>query len=246
MIGFRSRRNYLVRDLFGYQSPLKQEYFFFGRKPIVESVLDLHKSGQNSAFFGLRKSGKTSTIYAIQRRAKSTSVHTVVLDCQDPIIHAKRYNELLAHIVVEIRAALNLKRIQVSLGIKPDEVSKNFQQLVKDALHAATTDVLLIFDEIENISPKTSASPHWRFSEDALLFWQIARSFFQNASKRKLTYCFVGTNPHLFEMTKFGDIDNPAYQFGPKTFIPMLTLRETSEMIKRLGFFMGLDFDDIP
>jgi hypothetical protein len=37
----------LIRDLFGYQSPLKHEYYFFGRKKLVESVLDLHKSGHD-------------------------------------------------------------------------------------------------------------------------------------------------------------------------------------------------------
>jgi hypothetical protein len=43
------RGNYLIRDLFGYQSPLRQEYFFFGRTPLVESVIDVHRSGQNSS-----------------------------------------------------------------------------------------------------------------------------------------------------------------------------------------------------
>ncbi len=95
------RRNYLIRDLFGYQTPLKHEYFFFGRKTLVESVLDLHKSGQNSGLFGLRKSGKTSTIYAIQRRAKTAGCRTLVIDCQDPAIHAKRFGPLLEFIISE-------------------------------------------------------------------------------------------------------------------------------------------------
>jgi hypothetical protein len=237
------RRNYLIRDLFGYQSPLKHEYFFFGRRAIVENVIDLHKSGQNSALFGLRKSGKTSTIYAIQRRAKTSGCQTIVLDCQDPAIHAKRYGALLEHIVAEVRAGLNLKKIEISLGDAPDRVSEGFQKHLNDALNNAGTDVLLIFDEIENISPKTAASTHWRTENDALLFWQTARSFFQNAKKRKMTFCFVGTNPHLFELAQLNGIDNPVYLFAPKTFIPMLGQPETKEMITRLGYFMGLDFD---
>ncbi len=113
---------------------------------------------------------------------------------------------------------------------------------MNQSLNAAGTNILLIFDEIENISPKTAASPHWRNQEDALFFWQTARSFFQHAQKHKLTFCFVGTNPHLFELPKIHEVANPVYLFAPKTFIPMLTLAETSEMITRLGFFMGLDF----
>ena len=169
------RRNYLIRDLFGYQSPLKQEYFFFGRMQLLESVIDLHKSGQNSGLFGLRKSGKTSTIYAIQRRAKTSGCRTVILDCQDPAVHARRYAALLAFIVSEVRKELNLKRVDVSLGQSPDRVSDNFRSLMNDALSTAGCDVLLIFDEIENISPETAASPHWRQDEDTLLFWQTPK-----------------------------------------------------------------------
>jgi hypothetical protein len=110
------RKNYLIRDLFGYQSPLKQEYFFFGRTQLLEGVIDLHKSGQNSGLFGLRKSGKTSTIYAIQRRAKTSGCRSILIDCQDPAIHARRYPSLLEVIVSTVRDELNLrKKIQLVL-----------------------------------------------------------------------------------------------------------------------------------
>ena len=136
-----------------------------------------------------------------------------------------------------------LKKIDTAVGSSPDEASENFRRLMSQTLNDAQTDVLLIFDEIENISPKTAASSHWREHNDALLLWQTLRSFFQNTRKFKLTFCFVGTNPHLFELPKIGDVDNPVYLFAPKTFIPMLTFAETKEMITRLGYFMGLDFD---
>jgi len=197
------RRNYLIRDLFGYQSPLKQEYYFFGRAQLLEGVIDLHKSGQNSGLFGLRKSGKTSTIYALQRRAKKSECRTVVIDCQDPAVHARRYASLLELIVVTIRKQLNLKDIEVDIGQNPAQVSQNFRMLMNDALSTAGCDVLLIFDEIENISPKTAASPHWRSGDDTLLFWQTARSYFQSSTKHRLTFCFVGTNPHLFKRQNF-------------------------------------------
>lgn len=237
------RQNYLIRDLFGYQLPLKHEYFFFGRSQFVENILDLHKSGQNSGLFGLRKSGKTSTIYAIQRRAKTSGCRTLLLDCQDPAVHAKRSISLLEYIVVRARQEFGLKQVNTALGPSPDQASENFRRLMTNTLNDAQTDILLIFDEIENISPKTAASSHWRETSDALLFWQTLRAFVQQTKKFRLTFCFVGTNPHLFETAKIGDIDNPVYLFAPKTFIPMLTNDETREMISRLGFFMGLDFD---
>jgi hypothetical protein len=113
---------------------------------------------------------------------------------------------------------------------------------MRDTLGAAGTSVLVLFDEIENISPATAASPHWRRGDDTVLFWQTIRSFYQSSLKVRATFCFVGTNPRLFELSKFNSIDNPVYLFAPKAFIPMLTLEETTEMINRLGYFMDLDF----
>lgn len=239
----RMRSNYLIRDLFGYQSPLKQEHFFFGRDALVNQVIDLHKAGQNASLFGLRKSGKTSTIYAIQRRAKALGRHAIVIDCQDPAVHAREYQSLLLFILNQVRASLNLKPIADALGDKPDRVSEQFQSLMIQTLSAARSDILIMFDEIENISPKTAASPHWRVGYDTLLFWQTLRAFFQKTPKHKVTFCFVGTNPHLFETAKINDVDNPVYLFAKPTYIEPLTFAATKQMCERLGYFMGLDFD---
>jgi hypothetical protein len=238
------RKNYLIRDLFGYESPLRQDYFFFGRSNIVEDVIDRHRAGQNSSLFGLRKSGKTSTIYAIQRRAKTNGIRPILIDCQDPNIHARTYVKLLQFIIEMVRSELSLKKISVDLGDQPDKVSSEFKRLMSQTLGEAGIGVLLIFDEIENISPRTAASPHWRNERDTLLFWQTLRTFFQSYQKNRMTLCFVGTNPSLLEMTKIDGVDNPVYLFAPKSLIPMLTFEDTREMVRKLGYFMGLDFDD--
>ena len=54
--------------------------------------------------------------------------------------------------------------------------------------------------------------------------------------------CLVGTSPLLLELPKIQDIANPMYLFAQKTFIPNLTFEETQEMVKTLGYFMGLEF----
>jgi len=114
---------------------------------------------------------------------------------------------------------------------------------MRQTLGNVRSDVLLIFDEIENISPRTAASQHWRAGRDTVLFWQTLRAFFQREGKHKLTFCFVGTNPHLFEMPRINDIDNPVYLFAPTTFLQPLSSIDVQTMCSRLGYFMGLDFD---
>ena len=236
------RRNYLLRDLFGYHNPLREETFFFGRQNVVNSVLDRAKSGQNSSLFGLRKSGKTSTIYAIARKAKAFSCSTTIIDCQNPGVHARRYGDLLAHIISEVRKSIGQSKAVGSFGDSPVEVSQKFFQHMKSSLGQAKGHILIIFDEIENISPGTSATPHWNDQTDALYLWQTLRSFIQSESKGRLSICLVGTSPLLLELPRILDIANPMYIFSQKTFIPGLTFDETQEMVKTLGYFMGLEF----
>ncbi|CAN5355573.1 hypothetical protein BH09PSE4_BH09PSE4_15770 [soil metagenome] len=236
------QKNYLVRDLFGFQSPLKEEHFFFGRNEIVNEVIDFAKSGQNSSLFGLRKSGKTSTIFAIQRKSRFSQLNVIVVDCQDVAVHGREYEELLIWIVNKIRSDLNLKNIKGPDDISGPVVSEWFASSMKMTMDAIKSNILLIFDEIENISPNTAASPHWRAGAGAVYFWQIIRSFSQARTKNRLSICFVGTSPYLLETAKVEGIDNPAYLIAAKRFIPNLTFDETREMVGRLGFFMGLNF----
>ncbi|WP_188063844.1 hypothetical protein [Sphingobium sp. KCTC 72723] len=237
------RRNYLLRDLFGYQNPLREETFFFGRHSIVNAVLDMAKSGQNSSLFGLRKSGKTSAIYAIQRRAKGLGANVTLIDCQNTSVHGRRFNDLLAYIVFEVRKSVGIKRIQSEISTDIALASDQFYAAMNNVLSQVKGTILIIFDEIENISPGTAASPHWRSGEDTVYFWQILRSYLQAESRGKMSICLVGTSPHILETSKINGIDNPIYLYAPKTYIPSLTFDETREMVTRLGYFMGLEFD---
>ncbi len=236
------RRNYLLRDLFAYQNPLREETFFFGRQEIVNSVLDMAKSGQNSGLFGLRKSGKTSAIYAVQRKARGFSLNVVLVDCQNPAVHARRYGSLLAHIINEIRRTVGMKKITVELGDDPVTVSEKFFEQMSNILSSSKNNILVIFDEIENISPNTSASSHWRSDSDTLYFWQIIRSYIQSKANGRISISIFGTNPYIIETAKIFDVANPIYLYAQKRFIPNLSFDETRDMMARLGYFMGLEF----
>jgi len=237
------RQNFHIRDLFGFQSPLREEHFFFGRSDIVSSVIDLAKSGQHSSLFGLRKSGKTSTIYAIERRCKPSDLNVVTFDCQDLIIHSRTYGELLQYVVERVRQKCSLRNLKRPDSTEGAAIAEWFRESMTETLNSLKSNILLIFDEIENISPGTAASGHWRNGIDPVYFWQVIRSFAQSTKKRSLSVCIVGTSPYILEQPKIAGIDNPAYLLAQKRFIPNLNFDETREMVGRLGFFMGLDFE---
>jgi len=236
------RRNYLLRDLFGYQNPLREETFFFGRGGTVNSVLDMMKSGQNSSLFGLRKSGKTSTIYAIQRKSKSFSASAVLIDCQNPAVHGRGYRDLLSHLIGEIRKSIGLKKVTPQLSSDLVAASEEFASYLNTILSSVKGQILLIFDEIENISPGTAASEYWRTGNDPIYFWQILRSYLQSQSDGRISICIVGTSPRILELPRINDIANPVYLYAQARFIPNLNFDETRDMVSRLGYFMGMEF----
>lgn len=83
----RFRDYFYERDLFAFESPLKKDIYFFGRREYVHELIKRHNSGENSGVFGLRRSGKTSVLQAIERAAEFTETICVLADCQDLYHH---------------------------------------------------------------------------------------------------------------------------------------------------------------
>jgi hypothetical protein len=104
----RMRKYFYTRDLFAFENPLQKDLYFFGRNQIVQELLNRHRSGENSALFGLRRSGKTSIVLGIERASKLSGDIVVRVDCQSPAVHKRRWHELLRYIVGEIRTNYNV------------------------------------------------------------------------------------------------------------------------------------------
>jgi hypothetical protein len=48
----RFKDYFYTRDLFAFQSPLKKDLYFFGRSDLIHSLVNRHKSNENSGLFG--------------------------------------------------------------------------------------------------------------------------------------------------------------------------------------------------
>jgi hypothetical protein len=123
------------------------------------------------------------------------------------------------------------------------EIAEEFKNQLKNVVGQAKSRLLIVFDEIENISPGTAASSHWETGRDSLLFWQNLRSFIQQEAQGRVAICLVGTSPLLLERPKIEGVANPMYLYSQKRFIPTFSFDETREMIERLGFFMGIEIE---
>jgi hypothetical protein len=219
------------RDLFAFQSALQSDTFFFGRKGTVESIVGQIENRQNFGLFGLRKTGKTSVLLAVERYlAKLGNYKTIHIDCQSPGIYLMQWNALLA------RISSQLSGEQPVLSSPGDQVAL-FERVVMDC----KDNILLIFDEVENISFDLAPVSHW--NEDFLHFWGAIRAIHQS-SQGKLTFGVAGVNPHVFELPLVQGRDNPILLGVSPFYLHPLDRQATREMVRTIGRYMGLDFEE--
>jgi len=241
----RFRKHFYTRDLFSFLSPLKKDLYFFGRNELIQDIVNRHRSGEHTALFGLRKSGKTSIVFAIERFMSTHGGLTLNIDCENPSVHMLRWNELLYYLVRIFKEIHSSDfKISNSKNYTEKKASALFEKDMLGIYNNNGQPTLLIFDEIERISPKTGSSQHWRDGDDFVYFWQTLRYFFQRHSN-VLTYMLVGTNPYCVESPMLGTHDNPLFSSIPFQYVPNFDITKTREMVRKLGKYMGLKFDEI-
>lgn len=238
------RRVFYARDLFSFNSPLKKDLYFFGRSNLIHEIVSRHESFENTGLFGLRKTGKTSVIFGVERALNIKGVASVIIDCQSTAVHNRRWNQVLHYIINQI-----VTKYDSTITIKNEDKYSltNAAIAFEDQLVRINSKlgkrIVIVFDEIENLSPATSPSDHWRSGDDFVLFWQSIRSVFQKRSDL-FTYLIVGTNPMCVETPTINGKDNPIFSAVPFQYIPPFSPAQVREMVSRLGGFMGLTFDE--
>lgn len=237
------RKYFYSRDLFGINDPLKKEYYFFARDSISMNIISMHRNSQNAGLFGLRKTGKTSIIFDIIRKSANSDVQSIYIDCQNPSFNMRRWNAALYY---SLQIAYCQSEQELSLSEKQfseDQAAKMFEQGLCELSRKPHKSILLLFDEIENITPNKSSSPTWCSELDFIYFWQSIRSSFQE-TMNVFTYCILGTNPMCVETPSFFGKDNPIYNAFIPQYIPGFEQQQTREMVRKLGRLMGLKFDE--
>lgn len=239
------RSYFYTRDLFGIQDALRKEIYFFGRRELIQDLVNKHDNFENAGIFGLRKTGKTSILYGVQRTLNKKGSISVFIDCQ--VLHLSSWNKALHYIIKKIVDENFLKQ-KLALQNKSryeneSEAYWAFEEDMKNVLLSLRKNILIIFDEIENITPGTSASRNWNKGSDFVKFWQVLRSLFQSQNGRyRYTYLIAGTNPRCLELTKLDNVDNPLFsQFSP-SYIRPFDYSNTKEMLDQLGGYMGIRF----
>lgn len=220
------------RDLFDFQSGLQSDRFFFGRKSLVDDIVGRVENGQNFGLFGLRKMGKTSVLFAVERYLnRLSSFRTIHIDCQLADFYLLTWNALISWITEKI------------LDHKVAPISDYSLQgkLLNQAVEQCDCNILLVFDEVENISFDIAPSRHW--DKDFLHFWGTIRAVHQMTGG-KLTFGVSGVNPHIFNTPLVAGHDNPILLGGSPLYLWPLKEIAVRDMVRTIGRYMGLSFED--
>lgn len=234
------RKYFYSRDLFAVESPLKSENYFFGRQLTVQSLFDKYSLGEHAGLFGLRKIGKTSVLYGLERMIEIREGVSIYLDCQDTAVHKNTWFELLQNII----SSLALKyRLSIEQEQYSDKTASSFfeRDLQNIKCKCGNKRVLIILDEIEHISFKTSSSNHWKEGMDYIYFWQTLRAIYQRNND---LFCFLlaGVNPICIEQPIINGYDNPIFSLINPTYLDLFSVDNVTEMLKSIGSYMGLFF----
>lgn len=243
----RLRSSFYERDLFAYETPLKTDTYFFGRQNTIHNIYGKYQTGQCASLFGLRRIGKTSVLYAILRMTKMREEPSVYIDCSETTFHFRRWNESLYLIISELNKSL-LQEVDLQLcqevEYTPRDASKCFESdLIKISSHFGNKRILIMLDEIENITFDISPSKHWNSDLDFIFFWQSIRSIFQKKPDL-FSLIISGVNPKSIETPTVNKYDNPIYRFITPFYLPFFNQKEVEDMVGTIGSYMGMTFDD--
>jgi hypothetical protein len=213
------------RNLFDFTGPLTKDLYFYGRNELLNDILSKHKSGENAGLFGLRRTGKTSVGYGIKRLLEKDNRYGVIIDSQNTSINQRRWYLALRYIIEEICEQNNLKiDIYKEDNYIPEYAAKCFEKDLKLIVKKLDSNIMIIFDEIENITYNTSPVNHWREGDDFVFFWQTMRSVYQKLDC--FTFTIIGTNPSSIESPSIRKKDNPLFNQIPIQYIPGFSIQQ--------------------
>lgn len=243
---YKLRKYFYNRDLFALESPLKTDAYFFGRTKIVQAFYDKYSLGEQGGLFGLRKVGKTSVLFALERLIKLRGGNSIYIDCQLPTVHKSRWNELLYYIVNSIKEEYELSDDNISSKdyyIEKDAALYFEKDMIKLKEALNNRRILLIFDEIEHISFKTSTTEFWAENNDYIHFWQTIRAIYHKDNSL-FSFIIAGVNPLCIEETTVNGYDNPIFSMLNPTYLELFSVKDVKEMTSSIGNYMGLNFEE--
>jgi hypothetical protein len=233
-------------DPFDVTGPVSDDANFFGRRDEAIDIARKLQRGQIRSCLGIRKIGKTSIINRIVGELRSNyDCITIMADCSRDDVWSLTAAQLLDSITTSVERAIATDCGYISLmpsGRSADlrDARDQFERL---ALSLATP-LILIFDEIDYITPGSPTQATWR--NDFNIFWRNLRSVYQECARQAhpLSLLIGGVSTYWFTVESIEAVENAALAFIPEEYLSPMPEGATVAMLKRLGRISGLQLED--
>jgi serine/threonine-protein kinase len=247
------QRRLYARDLYDLPTAVTRSDDFYGRRSLVTDLATrLRQGSRHIGLFGLRKIGKTSVIYRLRsvlRNGDAAFVAHVDIERIDAIHPSADYllwsiGEAIFDAHRQIRRVPGLNMIGqyrlYSAIPNPDTVFELFDHDVHLILNSVRRPLVLMFDEIELLSPDTPGS---EWGNSFVRIWRLLRGLDQQMPGR-FSFLVTGTNPSSFETNRIGSQENPAYNYFSIEYLKPLDLEETGNLLRGIGERIGLQWQE--
>lgn len=237
----RLKEYFFERNLYDFDSPLRKDLYFFGRDDLCQALLDKHQTGQNASLFGLRRSGKTSILLSVCRRIAQQEGCATLIDCQ--FLYQLPWNLALHYVAARINSDHHAKIQPQESDYTEEKAAIAFASDIERIYKKIRKNILLAFDEIEQITFGVSFSDSWRNGSSYVRFWHAIRGLVQQQNN-PITILLAGTNPKCLETPFILGGDNPLYGQIKPEYIPGFTVSQAKQMIETLSSYMGISIDE--
>ncbi|SNR90043.1 hypothetical protein SAMN04488503_1799 [Humidesulfovibrio mexicanus] len=225
-------KNYFAVNKFKDNLPIESDVYFFGREKEINKAVESYQKKENTGVFGLRKTGKTSLLLKLQRQLESAQVKFLLVQLQDTANNMLRWNGLIEKIAQQLQKNRH--------SFSETEAGASFAKVVGECERSGIERIVIMFDEIEQITPPTAAEKHW--AEDYRRFFQTIRSF--QTSNRNLSIMVAGLSSLCSDIDRFEGQQNPLFGIINQIYLKGFSESETSNMIKKLSKVSGSVFDN--
>jgi tetratricopeptide (TPR) repeat protein len=235
-------------DLFDVHSPIADAGTFFGRGQFIHALTNKIIHGENFGIFGLRKVGKTSLVFQLRENLPKNLIGYADLQS----ISSRRCEEIYFRLSAALRREMRIKYPDIppipsrlstfDAGQSYPTVATDFHEELLDIKRALESvgqqlRVLLLLDEIELLLP-TVQNKGFAGYED---FFRQVRGLYQQEGF--VLSGVVGADPNACRAGKWGDGDNPIFQYYDEIFLSPLDRTECDQMVQGIGEVMGVSFD---
>lgn len=202
--------------------------------------------GQIRGCLGIRKVGKTSVISRVLKEIpKIFECATVMIDCSKDDVFDLAAQDLLFSISRTVEKLQSSGESYANVDCQKGGIElSDARKKLEDAIFASSRTILIVFDEVDYITPGSPTAKHW--IQDFNKFWRNLRAIYQECERqgKSLSLLLGGVSTYWFTVDEIDGVENAALAFIPEEFLSPMPKGATVAMLRRLGKVSGISFSE--